>query len=61
VALPPTPSSAEVKERVQLYLYSTSGPSWPLKDEVYFYLHTKPFTVTPLRTYCSPCRGKKLE
>ena len=25
---PPTPSSAEVKERVQLYLYSTSGTSW---------------------------------
>jgi len=28
--LPPTPSSAEVKERVQLYIYSTSGPSWPV-------------------------------
>ena len=27
---PPTPSSAEVKERVQLYLYSPSGPSWPV-------------------------------
>jgi len=26
---PPTPSSAKVKERVELYLYSTSGPSWP--------------------------------
>jgi hypothetical protein len=24
------PSSAKVKERVQLYLYSPSGPSWPL-------------------------------
>jgi len=23
-----TPSSAEVKERVELYLYSISGPSW---------------------------------
>jgi len=22
------PSSAEVKERAELYLYSTSGPSW---------------------------------
>jgi hypothetical protein len=22
--------SAEVKERVQLYLYSPSGPSWPV-------------------------------
>jgi hypothetical protein len=27
---PPTPSSAEVKERVELYLYSPSGPSWPV-------------------------------
>ena len=26
--LPPTPSSAEVKERVDPYLYSTSGSSW---------------------------------
>ena len=24
----PPPPSAEVKERVELYLYSTSGPSW---------------------------------
>ena len=26
----PPPSSAEVKERVELYLYSTSVPSWPV-------------------------------
>ena len=26
----PTPSSAEVKERVELYLYSPSGTSWPV-------------------------------
>ena len=26
----PLPSSAEVKERVVLYLYSPSGPSWPV-------------------------------
>jgi hypothetical protein len=26
----PSPSSAEVKERVELYLYSPSGPSWPI-------------------------------
>ena len=26
----PPPSSAEVKERVELYLYSASGPSWPV-------------------------------
>ena len=27
---PPTPSIVEVKERVELYLYSLSGPSWPV-------------------------------
>ena len=26
----PPSSSAEVNERVELYLYSTSGPSWPV-------------------------------
>jgi hypothetical protein len=26
----PSPSSAEVKERVELYLYSPYGPSWPV-------------------------------
>jgi hypothetical protein len=26
----PPPSSAEVKERVEVYLYSPSGPSWPV-------------------------------
>ena len=27
---PPTPSSAEIKERVERYLYSPSGSSWPV-------------------------------
>jgi hypothetical protein len=26
----PPPSNTEVKERVELYLYSPSGPSWPV-------------------------------
>jgi len=26
----PLPSGAEVKERVELYLYSPFGPSWPV-------------------------------
>jgi len=30
----PTPPSAEVKERVELYLYSTSGPSWPVTGDL---------------------------
>ena len=29
---PPTTSSADVKERVQLYLYSPSGPLWPVPE-----------------------------
>jgi hypothetical protein len=29
---PPTPPSAEVKERVELYLYSSSVPSWPVPE-----------------------------
>jgi hypothetical protein len=33
------PSSARVKERVELYLYSPSGPSWPvLGRTLHFYL-----------------------
>ena len=28
--LPPIPSSAKLKERVELYLYSLSQPSWPV-------------------------------
>jgi len=26
----PPPYSAEIKERIELYVYSTSGPSWPV-------------------------------
>jgi hypothetical protein len=29
---PTSPSSAEVKERVELYLYKTSEPSWPVLE-----------------------------
>jgi hypothetical protein len=35
----PPPTSAEVKERVELYLYSPSGLSWPvLGKTLYLYL-----------------------
>ena len=30
---PPTPSSAEVKDRVELYLYCLFGPSWPVTEQ----------------------------
>jgi len=32
---PPTPSSAKVKERVELYLFSPFGPSWPVLGWTY--------------------------
>jgi hypothetical protein len=32
----PPPSSVEVKGRVELYLYSASGPSWPV---IFYDLH----------------------
>jgi hypothetical protein len=32
------PSSAEVKERVGLYLYSLSGPPWPVLERTLFFL-----------------------
>jgi len=34
---PPT-SSTEVKEKVEVYLYSPSGPLWPVWGEPYLYL-----------------------
>ena len=34
----PLPSSAEVKERVELYLHFPTGPSCLLQDELYIYL-----------------------
>ena len=40
----PPESSVEIKERVELYLFSASGPSWPV--------HTSDKTAVP--TPCSP-------
>ena len=37
---PPPPSNAKVKESVDLYLYFTSGPLWPVLGELYVYLST---------------------
>ena len=34
----PSPFSAEVKERVALYLYTSSGPSWPVLGWILSYL-----------------------
>jgi hypothetical protein len=47
---PPTTSSLEVQKRVQLYLYSPSGPLWPVLvvlttcvyvEISYFHVHTQ--------------------
>jgi hypothetical protein len=45
----PHSSGAEVKERVELYLYSPSGPSWPVLGRTLhftFYTHTHTHTYT---------------
>ena len=43
---PPVASNAEVKERVELYRYSSSGSSWPLQE-------TLTFQVTNVTHNCS--------
>jgi hypothetical protein len=43
------PSSAEVKERVELYIYSPSGPSWHVLRELCLYLCI--YTHTQTHTY----------
>jgi len=48
---PPNSSSAEVKERVDLYVYSTSGPSspvlgWPLPLPFYLYLNSPQYVCS---------------
>ena len=50
----PNPSSSEVKERVEVNLYSPSGPSWPVLGR------TLPFTFLPLQMgkVGAPVRGK---
>ena len=39
----PPPSRAQVKERVDPYLYSPSGSSWPVQDDLYLYPTTSKF------------------
>ena len=37
----PPASSVEVKERVWLYRYSVSGPSWQVQGDLYLYIYLK--------------------
>jgi len=50
------PSSADVKERVELYLYTTSGPSWPVLGWPlplpFFYQRTKTDTGEISLVWC---------
>jgi hypothetical protein len=46
----PPPSSAEVKEKAELYLYSPSGPSWPVIGRTFT------FTFTTINTQTSSCK-----
>ena len=47
----PPPSSAEFKERVELYLYSTHGPTWSVLglNLFFFLLLTFPFAQNSIR------------
>jgi hypothetical protein len=56
----PPPSSAEVKERVELCFYSPSGPSWtvlwrilplPLPSDIFTYLNNSIFIPSGLEGY----------
>jgi hypothetical protein len=54
---PPT-SSAEVKERVELNLYSPSGPSWPRPRVNFTFIYLYRTWYRPLLTYCSVHSGR---
>jgi hypothetical protein len=45
---PPTPSSAAIKERVELYIYSASGASYPVIRELHLYLHFYLWVLTSI-------------
>jgi hypothetical protein len=49
---PPIPPSAKVKERVELYLCSPSGPSWPVLGWAWPLLLPLPFTTGNLQIQC---------
>ena len=48
---PPIPSSSEVKERVELYLNSTSQPSWPVPRVKFTLYNSNVHCVRPKFSY----------
>jgi hypothetical protein len=58
----PPSSSAEVKDRVELYLYSPSGPSWPVLGRTLLLQVIKLLTMQfcPISCYVLPFRPKYL-
>ena len=42
---PPTPSRAEVKQNVEMYLYSPCGPSWPVLHFIWNFRRISEFLV----------------
>jgi hypothetical protein len=57
---PPTPSSAEAKERVELYLCSLSGPLWPVLGWTLPYL-CQGIQRSEGEAYCSPQPSVKVK
>ena len=60
---PPTPPpNAEVKERVELYLYSTSAPSWHVIDRHLAFYHDTSYLEVVVRFLISfrQCRASRL-
>jgi hypothetical protein len=55
----PHPSSAEVKERVKLYICFPSGPSWPVLGELYSKLEIRTIDLCIITRTCleSMCTG----
>jgi hypothetical protein len=51
----PPPYSAEVKERVELYFYSTSGPLWPVTGQTLPYCCVL-IKIEPCLTVFGLCR-----
>jgi hypothetical protein len=48
----PLPSSAEVKERIELYLYSPSGSSWPVLGRTFYLYITAVADLLPASNSC---------